>query len=139
MTSAGARSIRLSVVWRRSGIVGRSGPRSTPSGFLRSAFIVVRPPVLSRPVTTTVGLGASRALVASRSFSPTPARESTRSVRSRKISQSWRASSGLANTAGVNRAVLRTANPWKTRSYWSRSSADVGGRITSACRVVSFR
>ena len=87
-------------VCSRSGIVGRSGPRSTPSGCLRSARIVVRPPVLSRPVMTVAGLGASRALVASRSLSPAPSRAWSRSVRSRKISQSCRASSGLAKTAG---------------------------------------
>ena len=62
-----------------------------------------------------------------------------RSAISRKISQSCRASSAFSKTGGVNRAVLRTAKVWKTRSYWSRSSAVVGGRITRACRVVSLR
>ena len=62
-----------------------------------------------------------------------------RTAISRKISQSCIAPSGLSNTGGVNRAVLRTASEWKTRSYCSRSSAVVGGSTTSACRVVSLR
>ena len=39
-----------------SGIVGRSGPRSTPAGSARSARIVVRRPVSSRVETIVVGL-----------------------------------------------------------------------------------
>ncbi len=58
---------------------------------------------------------------------------------SRKISQSCIAPSGFSKTGGVNRAVLRTARVWKTRSYCSRSRAVVGGSTTSACRVVSLR
>ena len=45
ITRSGARWIRLSLVCSRAGIVGRSGPRSTPAGLARSARIDVRRPV----------------------------------------------------------------------------------------------
>ncbi len=68
-----------------------------------------------------------------------PRRSEMRCASAPKICQSCRWSSPAAKTAGVQRAVLRTAKAWKIRSYWSRSSALVGGRMTSAWRVVSLR
>ena len=65
-----------------------------------------------------VGESRIRASCSSRFFSGrlVPSRFAVRSVISRKISQSCIAPSGFGSTAGVNRAVLRTASRWKTRS-----------------------
>ena len=135
--SVGTRSTRWSAVCRRPGIVGASGPRSTPSGCSTTSAAVVRPPVSSSSSTRSAGEAASWPAASSPSGSPS--RSAIRVARPPKISQSWRWSSPRSKTAGVHRALLRTAKPWNTRSYWSRSSALVGGSTTSACRVVSLR
>ena len=77
-------------------------------------------------------LNRARSVNACRSDFFVSSRAAARSAISRKISQSSSAPSGFSNTAGVKRAVLRTASKWKTRSYWSRSRAVVGGSTTSA-------
>ena len=67
---------------------------------------------------SSVGLAVSRARCTSRFFSGAlrASRAVVRRVSSRKICQSWRWSASFSKTAGVKRAVLRTASRWKTRS-----------------------
>ena len=86
--------VRWSGVGRASS--GAAGRGRRPRGACAAPASSSRPPVLSRPAITVAGVGASRALVASRSLSAArPAGDWSRSARSRKISQSCRASSRL--------------------------------------------
>ena len=117
-SGAGARSIRLPWSAADSGMVGRSGPRSTPSGWARSRRIdTLRPGASSPAIWDGRGSREPRPLRQPPAQRRPPVQPGAHPVR--ELAEDLPVVArvrGLGKTAGVKRAVLRTASPWKTRS-----------------------